>query len=73
MSALGTLWRVRILYVVRGETRPQSSIIMIYGLAERGIKRDAERKKNEGEMKKEFLDDIIITKSEEERTKVQEM
>lgn len=41
---------MRILYVVRGEARPQSWIIMIYGLAERGEKkrvREREKKMRE--------------------------
>lgn len=41
ISAQGRFERVRILYVVRGEARPQSWIIMIYCLAER----ERERKK----------------------------
>ena len=34
---------MRIPYVVRGETRPRSWIIMIYGVAERGEKKERER------------------------------
>jgi len=45
MSAPGRLQRVRIPYVVRGETRPQSWIIMIYGLAERGGKKGRGKRK----------------------------
>lgn len=43
MSAPGTLSRVRIPYIVRGETRPQSWIIMIYGLTKR--EREGEKKR----------------------------
>lgn len=45
ISAPRRFARVRILYVVRGEARPPSWIIMIYGLAER----KGEKKKNERE------------------------
>lgn len=40
---------MRILYVVRGEARPQSWIIMIYGLAEREKKKSARERERENE------------------------
>ena len=51
---------MRILYVVRGEARPQSWIIMIYGLAERGEKsvreceRERERENERGGKRRSF-------------------
>ncbi len=74
ISAPGRLQRVRILYVVRGEARPRSWIIMIYGLAERGGKKKCEResKWDRGE-EKGFLDDIIIAECEKKRIKVEKL
>lgn len=45
ISAPGRFQRVRILHVVRGEARPQSWIIMIYGRTERWKKREREEKR----------------------------
>lgn len=39
---------MRIPYVARGEARPRSWIIMIYGLAVRGEKKKSEREKMRG-------------------------
>lgn len=55
---------MRIPYIVRGEARPRSWIIMIYGLAERGKKSERENERGE---EKEFLDDIIIAEEKRER------
>lgn len=57
---------MRILYVVWGEARPRSWIIMIYGLAERGRKK-SEKGRERGE-EKEFLDDIIMHGKKENKT-----
>lgn len=60
---------MRIPYVVRGEARPQSWIIMIYGLAERGKESERERGRERGTRKEreEVLDDIIIAEQGEKR------
>lgn len=59
---------MRIPYVVRGEARPLSWIIMIYGLAERGKGRERE-KEREVRREKVFLDDIIIAENGEKKSK----
>lgn len=72
ICAPGRLLRVRIPYAERGEARPPSWIIMIYGHAERKKKKkqqkDWERNREKGGG--EFLDDIIIAKYNENGTKL---